>query len=217
MLRVLYPFGAIVFRDVAVEQRDAELSLLRRRRPELSSTVIEEELVVREDPTVPTGVHQGRLVIDRLTPGRAGIVALTVAQSASMEYYEGIVEHMFDRTAAWVDRLEKTGTVPLRTRPLHRFIAEAISTRSEVLAVLHLLDKPEAAWDDPAMDAIYDDLRDEFDLSDRFQALELKLRSVQETLELVLDVARDRRLVSLELAIAILIFFEVALSVLRPH
>jgi uncharacterized Rmd1/YagE family protein len=33
--------------------------------------------------------------------------------------------------------------------------------------VEHLLDKPDAAWDDPAMDAIYEDLRDEFDLGDR--------------------------------------------------
>jgi uncharacterized Rmd1/YagE family protein len=42
-----------------------------------------------------------------------------------------------------------------------------------------------------AMDAIYEDLRDEFDLGDRFNALELKLRGVQEALELVLDVSRD--------------------------
>ena len=51
------------------------------------------------------------------------------------------------------------------------------------------------------MDRIYDELRAEFDLVDRYQALELKLRSVQEALELVLDVARDRRLVLLEVAI----------------
>ncbi len=65
------------------------------------------------------------------------------------------------------------------------------------------------------MDRIYADLREEFDLADRYGALELKLRSVQEALELVLDVARDRRLVLLESAIVLLIVVELALSLLR--
>jgi uncharacterized Rmd1/YagE family protein len=105
----------------------------------------------------------------------------------------------------------------MSVRPLHRFIGEAIGARSEVIAVLHLLDKPDATWDDPAMDAIYDDLRDEFDLVDRYDALEHKLRSVQESLELVLDVARDRRLVLLEMSIVALIVLEIVLSLVRPH
>ena len=107
--------------------------------------------------------------------------------------------------------------MPLAVRPLHRFIGEAIGIRSEVIAVLHLLDKPDETWDDPAMDAIYDDLRDEFDLVDRHDALEQKLKSVQESLELILDVARDRRLFLLEASIVALIVLEIVLSLARPH
>ena len=105
--------------------------------------------------------------------------------------------------------------MPLSTRPLHRFIGEAVGRRSEVLSTLHLLDKPDATWDDPAMDRIYDDIRAEFDLGDRFAALESKLRAVQDALELLLGVARDRRLVLLEVAIVALICLEVLLSFLR--
>lgn len=65
------------------------------------------------------------------------------------------------------------------------------------------------------MDEIYGELRREFDLGDRFASLELKLRSVQEALELVLDVARDRRLVLLGTAIVLLIAFEILMSFLR--
>jgi uncharacterized Rmd1/YagE family protein len=77
------------------------------------------------------------------------------------------------------------------------------------------LDQPDAAWDDPAMDAIYEDLLDQFDLGDGFNALELKLRGVQEALELVLDVSWDRRLVLLEASIVVLIVIELVLSLLR--
>ena len=96
-----------------------------------------------------------------------------------------------------------------------RFIGEAVGRRSEVLSTLHLLDKPDATWDDPAMDRIYDDLRAEFDLGDRFEALESKLRAVQDALELLLGVARDRRLLWLEVAIVGLICLEVVLGLLR--
>jgi len=52
---------------------------------------------------------------------------------------------------------------------------------------------------------------------DRFAALEAKIRGVQEALELVLDVARDRRLVFLEVCVVVLIVAEIVLSVLRAH
>jgi uncharacterized Rmd1/YagE family protein len=211
----IYPFGAVVFRDVPAEAREAELERLRRARPGLTKTTVLEEITVREDPGREPDVADGTLTLDRLSPDRASVVALTVAQSAAMEYYERIVEEMFARTDRLVERLEQRGTVPLRTRPMHQFIGAAVGTRNEVLSVLHLLDKPDEAWEDPGMNRIYDELRAEFDLVDRYQALELKLRSVQEGLELVLDVARDRRLVLLETAIVLLIIFEITLTLLR--
>ncbi len=211
----IYPFGAVVMHDIGAERRESELALLHRARPGLTAQVVREDYSVLEDPQCETGIHDGKLEVDRLTPARAGVVALTVAQSAAMEYYERIVEQLFDRAGKLVDRLENRGTVAMRTRPLHRFIGEAISTRSEVLAVLHLLDKPDETWEDSAMDRIYDDLRKEFDLGDRFMALEMKLRSVQESLELLLDVARDRRLFLLETAIVLLIVVELLVSLIQ--
>ena len=212
----LYPFGAMVFHDVAPADRETELARLRAARPALTMTPGgADEFQVREDPGATPDVSEGALTLDNLTAERASVVALTMAQSAAMEYYEGAVEQMFTQTDRWVDRLEKQGTVSLRTRPFHKFIGAAVGTRSEVLSVLHLLDRPDEAWDDPGMGRIYDELRSEFDLVDRYQALELKLRSVQEALELILDVARDRRLVSLEVVIVLLIGFEIIMGLIH--
>jgi len=46
-------------------------------------------------------------------------------------------------------------------------------------------------------------------------ALESKLRSIQEALQLLLEVARDRRLVWLEVAIVLLIVVEIVLAYLK--
>jgi required for meiotic nuclear division protein 1 len=211
----IFPFGAVTFRDVAREDMERALATLRQLCPKLSKPVIEEDFVVAEGGPLRSSVDAGRLVIDRVTEARGDLVALVVAQSAAMEYYEKIVDEMFTHTARLVGRLERTGGVTYRLSSLHRFIGSALGTRSEVLSVLHLLDKPDATWDDPEMDRIYDELRAEFDLLDRYHALEAKLRSVQESLELVLDVVRDRRLFVLEAAIVVLILFEIVLSLVR--
>ena len=211
----IYPFGAIVFHDVGPDRREVELARLNQARPGLTTQVVRESFTVREEPGARVDIVDGTLVVDDFGTERAAVVALIVAQSAAMEYYERIVTELFQRTTALVERLEKRGSVPLQTRGLHRFIGQAMATRSEVIIVLTLLDKPDATWDDPAMDRIYDDLRAEFDLVDRYGALEQKLRGVQEALEMVLDVARDRRMWILEVAILLLIVAEVTLELWR--
>src|SRR5262249_33817361 len=210
-----FSFGALVFHDVEQARRDELRNELRRRHPRLIPDVIREEFTVREVPDAKVGFTDGQLFVDDLRPTRSGVVALIVAQSAAMEAYERIVEDLFGRTRTLVDRLERRGVVPLRTRRLNRFIGEAVGRRSEVLSTLHLLDKPDATWDDAAMDRIYDELRAEFDLGDRFDALEAKLRAVQDAPELLIGVARDRRLFLLEAAIVALILLELVLSVVR--
>lgn len=210
----LYPSGAVVFCNVGQAGREGELLRLKHALPKLSTQVVSEELTVNQRPGARPDMDAGVLVIDELTEERAEVVALTIAQSAAMEYYESIVEQMFTDTDKMVGRLEKTGTMPVVTRKLHKFIGAAIGTRSEVFSVLHLFDKPDAAWEDHDAEKIYQELRLEFDLVDRHQALELKLRSVQEALELVIDIARDRRLVLLEASIVALIVLDIAINLI---
>ena len=210
-----YPFGAVVFVDAPPEVREEESRRLLEARPGLTKQVVRENFTVREEPGGPTRIADGCLVVDEFSSGRASLIAQTVAQSAAMEYYEQIVERLFERTGQIVNRLESRGGVPLGTRSLNKFIGQAIGTRNEVLSVLHLLDKPDLTWEDAAMDRIYGDLRSEFDLEDRYSALESKLRAIQEALELVLDVARERRLLLLEISVVLLILFEVVWSVWR--
>jgi uncharacterized Rmd1/YagE family protein len=212
----IYSFGAVVFVDMGHADREGELLRLRRSASTKSDTqVISDEFTVKVGDAARPNVTDGVLVVDRLTPERSSMVALTVAQSAAMEYYEGIVDQMVADTNRFAEQLERAGNISIYTGRLHRFIGASISTRSEVLSVLHLLDKPDVVWDDPGAERIYEELRSEFDLVDRYQSLELKLRSVQEALSLVTDVARDRRLVLLEVAIVLLILVEIVLGLIR--
>ena len=113
----IYPFGAVVFRDVPAAERDAELARLRRARPGLTSATVIEELQRPRGSGQQGDVVGGRLTLDKLTPARASVIALTVAQSAAMEYYERIVEEMFARTGQIVERLEAQRHGPVADAP----------------------------------------------------------------------------------------------------
>ena len=91
----VYPFGAVVMHDVPPERRASELARLRQAQPKLTTKVIGEDYSVIEDADFQTGIADGTLRVDRLTPARKAVVALTVAQSAAMEYYENLVEDLF--------------------------------------------------------------------------------------------------------------------------
>jgi uncharacterized Rmd1/YagE family protein len=211
----VYPFGAMTLCDVPEAERESHVARLLHARPKVRKADAVEDLIVHEEAVDHPDMREGDLVVDRLSVEATSVIAMTVAQSAAMEYYERIVDDMFSRTDHLVDRLEASGRAPFRTGPLHRFIGTAIGTRNEVLSILHLLDKPDAVWEDVRADRIYQELRAEFDLADRYLALEHKLRSVQEALELVLDMSRDYRLVVLEVTIVLLIVAEIVLSLVR--
>jgi len=211
----IYPFGAMALYDVPEGERAREFGRLRAARGSLTDANAIDDLEVREEAGARPDVKDGVLVVEELRFEGASVVAMTTAQSAAMDYYERIVDQMFSSTDHLVARLEKEGRAPVRTRPLHRFIGTAIGTRNEVLSILHLLDKPDAIWDDADADRIYHELRAEYDLSDRYLALEHKLRSVQEALELVLDMSRDHRLLLLEVTVVLLIVAEIVLSLVH--
>lgn len=211
-----FNFGVLVFWNVAAQVREKEISEFRARREGgLPKASVCEDFVVEEDSGERARAEFSRLILDKMTPQRAEVVALTVAQSAAMSYYESVLEKTQAKLFVMLASLEKKGHVGRSPSKIHKFIAETVIMRSEVVGVLHLLDRPDLIWEDKTMDGLYDDLRAVFDLKERFQALVHKLDYVQATGEILLDMARDSRLFMVEMAIVLLISFEIVMSFFR--
>src|SRR5262245_38371751 len=102
----IYGFGAVVFRNLSDAEGEDIIARLRVVYPRLAPQVADERFTVSEDPANEIGIRDGVFRIDRMTPARAGVVGLTVAQSAAMEYYEKILVRLFAETESLVDRLE---------------------------------------------------------------------------------------------------------------
>ncbi len=208
----IFNHGSVVFWNISEEEQALQLKKLLDLTsiPGLKPRFSETFAVLEQSG--PARVEFNRLVIDRLTNERREVIASTLAQSTSMEYYESLVEESWSQVDALLTQLRNTGTLGVMPAPINRQIAASLHLRSSVIRVLHLLDKPDLIWEDKVMDEIYGDLRAMFDLPERFQALEYKLHLIQQTLEVIVDTVRDRRLYWLEVAIVLLILVEILMQ-----
>lgn len=176
-----------------------------------------DEFRVIENPNDKPRVEWGRLVLDRISPQRTEVVARLLAQSVALDRFERQADAISNRLGQITRDLVRLRKLPISPSFLQNFIFETIVFRNSLVGKLELLDRPETIWDDRLMDTLFSELRGMFDLPERFQSLDYKLRLVQESLELIVDTVRDQRLYWLELAIVIMFAVEIVLAFVPGH
>jgi uncharacterized Rmd1/YagE family protein len=210
---IAYDFGAVVFVGVEDAARETVMQTMQKRiGPEPHPPIQEQATIeVREDER--PGVQFDRVVVPKIDQKVVELVSLVVAQSAAMEYYEEDVDLVLARLRDTSEALAQTGKLTSRTRELLKFVGSGMSTHNQVVFTLSLLDTPQLAWEDETLDRIYGGLRNQYEIADRFRALDLKLRMIQDNFELFVELTQERRSYRLELAVAVLVGVEVLLFV----
>lgn len=147
-------------------------------------------------------------------PAELGVAEVTklagyvLAQSVALERIESRVDDIMERARGL---LEGMGGLRLRMKPVVQELASVLTTRIELLSDLMVLTKPSLVWEDEGLEKLYEELRDLFEVEDRFEAVDRELESVQELVSIVADVLQASRETLLELLIAALIVVELAL------
>lgn len=111
--------------------------------------------------TVPVGDFDG-VVLAELDARSVELGALAVGQSVGMEYYEDTVDGLVAQLEGASKHLADTGRLNDKNRELLRFIGRGMSTRTQVVHTLALLDAPALAWDNEPLAKQYRDLRASF-------------------------------------------------------
>lgn len=216
-LAFAWRFGAIVFVEVPKETRHREVELLREALglPLREPRVTAEKFFIFVDATRQAQVEYNRLVLPTINQERLGAVAQTLAQSVAMEYYEAIVTQAKMQVLAMLDRIRRQGRIAIPAMRLNSQIADASMAQAEVVGVLHLLDKPDTLWNDAEMESIYLDLRNAFDLEERFKSIEYKIETIKESLRIVLEARNSALAQRLEMIIIVLVAVEVMFSIFQ--
>lgn len=226
----VYNYGSVVFFNVPEEIQERELAMIQEFRvpSEQSRATDVFYLEVQEgggaaSPTqslsvpVPQGakVYFDRVVVSALSYQIVKITCMLLAESTALEYYEVLVENLLERTNVFAKKLQRQGRMLESTEDLIKFIGLCLDTKQEIIANLYIVDSPDETWDSPELDRAHQELKTMLEVDTRYRALEYKIRIIQESLEVIVDLAKSRRETLLEMIIILLIAFEVVLSILK--
>lgn len=211
---VAFDFGALVFVDVAAARRDALVAAtLREVGPEPHAPLCD-DYVIEVDPSAHAEVTFDRATLQKLGDAEVDVVALVLAQSVSLDYYDEDVDALFRRVGELSQRLAEDGKLDGPRRAIQRTVGAILVTRAQIVGSLSLLDAPQETWNDEQLDRLYRSLRTTFEIGDRYATFQDKLSLVQQNLLIIVDLMQHRRAEVLELVVVLLIAVELVIGLL---
>ncbi len=208
-LLYLLSYGSIVFIDVDQQEQIGIIHTIRQvldlPELELRSEVFDIEV----NPKKSCTVLFNKLVVDEWTYNLAQIIMLNIAQSVAMDFYIQQADLLMEETRIYTTRLEMTGKLGLRGRPLLKFIGRVLNLKNGIVENLYVFDSPNMVWDDQKLDRIDADLSRELDMQIRYRNLQENLTIIKENLDLFKDVSEHSHSSLLEWIIIVLILVEV--------
>lgn len=209
----LFSFGAVVFSGVELSQAELFLEELPRFVEGPSERLVE-DFILHVDPDGKEKVFLDRITLQQVTPQKLRLISLVLAQSATLEYYEQLVEGLLDRASAFTNAIAQGGKWGGTTKEMLSFLGTGMNTRRIIVSNLAILDSPDIVWEEPALDALFQEHKANFELASRFRTLEYKLRLIHESVETLVELGNTRHSNTLEVVVVILIAVEVLLAFL---
>jgi uncharacterized Rmd1/YagE family protein len=171
-----------------------------------------EEVTLIIDTSLPEGIDgRGNINLHAASAERLELVAHVMAKTTVLALYERGVAEVFEQVEHIAQQL-RSGVMPRTSRGLLSHIGDALITQIGMVGRAEVTEKPDLAWNDAAIDTLYERLAKEFELAERDRILARKLALISEVAERHLDLLNSRRSLRVEWYIVALILFEICLG-----
>lgn len=211
---VLFRYGVVVFFNVdSVE----EIAFLESLTPYIDGPFSDPEtdeatLAVAQD--CPEGIADESLLIHDTRAEKIQLIADVLAKSTMLSYYESSIAFTFDQVEPLAAQLRgeaRPKPALVRNRSLMRLVGHILTIHHKMIGRAEVRDKPELVWDFPELERLYIRLAEEYEIRERYHALDRKLQLVTQTTETLIELLRHRSTLRVEWYIVILILVEIVL------
>lgn len=209
---VLFRYGTVVLFDVPAAAQTAFLEQVlalvwnRYEKPETEDVAICIDAALRE------GMQGDAVYFESMSIERIQIVASVLSQSVALAMYESRVAQNFDRIEPLARDLERAGRISGKSSELFKHIGSMLLSEQMMVGRVEISEKPDTLWDHPELEGLYLRMESEFEIRERYAALERKLNLISRTVHTVAELLHSKRSLRLEWAIVLLIVFEVILT-----
>ncbi|KAJ0229054.1 Protein RETARDED ROOT GROWTH-LIKE [Hirschfeldia incana] len=180
---VVFQYGSIVLFNVREQEVDEYLKVVERHSSGLLSEMRKDEYEVRENPALHTWMQGGLdyIMLQFLDIDGIRTIGSVLGQSIALDYYGRQVDGMVGEFTDINRGMEKTGTFTMDRKKLFQLVGKANSNLADVILKLGLFERSDIAWKDAKYGQIWEYLRDEFELTQRFASLDFKLKFVEDS------------------------------------
>ncbi|XP_074355486.1 protein RETARDED ROOT GROWTH-LIKE-like [Apium graveolens] len=212
---VVFQYGSIVLFNVPDNEIDGYLSLVKTHASGILPEMRKDEYEVREKPTLDTWMQGGLdyIMLQYLNIDGIRTVGSVLGQSIALDYYVRQVDLMVAEFTDINRGMEKSGTFAMEKKKLFQLVGKANSNLADVILKLGLFERSDIAWKDAKYAEIWEYLRDEFELTQRFASLDFKLKFVEHNIRFLQESLQNRKSDSLEWLIIVLIGTEILISI----
>jgi uncharacterized Rmd1/YagE family protein len=126
------------------------------------------------------------------------LVMLNTSQSVALDRYLEITEQLLEETNVHTKLLERKGKLNISGTNLKRFIGKVLNVKNEISENLYIFDSPDSTWENEDLNRLDMELKQTFDLKDRYRYISERIGIIKEDLELFKDIMEHRESSRLE-------------------
>ncbi len=213
---VLTKFGAVTFWNIS---HKLKVEFLKEIKPYVRSK--KDHYPYDENTKVFAGGEANKITFDKVFLPHLGvqqikIISYVLSQSVALERYEDEIETSLSEIGVIVENLKSSGRALLSERQLLQQIGKVLSVKQTAVAHLSLFDKPEEVWESPELEDIYNRMNAEYELQDRFDVLDEKIKYLSDTSQMLMNFLAEKRSEFLETIIILLFVVDLGLWFLPP-
>ncbi|XP_027365611.1 uncharacterized protein LOC113872330 isoform X3 [Abrus precatorius] len=211
---VVFQYGSIVLFNVPEPEVDGYLKIVKEHASGLLPEMRKDEYEVREKPALNTWMQGGLdyIMLQYLNIDGIRTIGSVLGQSIALDYYGRQVDGMVAEFTDINREMEATGKFKMQRKKLFQLVGKANSNLADVILKLGLFERSDIAWKDAKYAQIWEYLRDEFELTQRFASLDFKLKFVEHNIRFLQEILQNRKSDFLEWLIIALIGAEILLS-----
>ncbi|BBN14543.1 required for meiotic nuclear division protein 1 [Marchantia polymorpha subsp. ruderalis] len=211
---VAFQYGSVVFFNFGDHEEVESLDIVRKYCSDEFRETRKDDYGVLVRPTLPEWSEGGhdRVMLRKLDIDNIRVISSILGQSIALDHYAKKVDEMVTTFSELNRGMEQTGTFTMTRKSLFQLVAAANTTLADVILRLGLLERSDAAWKDANYAQIWEYMRDDFELDERFESLDFKLNIIQHNVRFFLEILQNRKSDTLEWIIILLITGEICVS-----
>lgn len=206
-----YRYGALVFFQSDPLVREAFLAAIADKLEGAYEQPEHESLDVILSPQ-SEGMVGAELMISTVTSGRLECIADTMAKSVKLDRHEDTIADRFEKVKPIAHNIIKGRIKHGGDKGLLRYIGWNLLVEQELVGRVEMEERPTMLWEQAELDPLYNELLEEFEVSERLSILDKKMELITRTAQTYLDVSAHQHEARLEWYIIILIGIEIVLQ-----